>query len=133
MKRVLLGSCVLILTFALGFGLAPLRFINEAVGHGSVGVDSSCSFSIYSSTYFERVAAWSCSFEGESQARQFMNERKANGKTISDDSKRVLVEYDDPEHGFCSHWIDQGQILIICSSSLNHVTKFEQQFVVQKN
>src|SRR5580765_1212339 len=123
MKRLLLRIGLFIFTFAVGFSLAPIRFIGEEVGSGSVGPGSFCSFSVYSSTQLERTSSWSCSFEDDSSRNQFIDRIKAEGKMISTSEERMLVECDSPEHGYCSHWIDQRRVIFSCSKSLRHITE----------
>jgi hypothetical protein len=130
MKRHLLRIGLFILTFAVGFLFAPIRFISLGVGSGSVGPESHCSFSLYYSTHFEQVSSWSCSFDSSISQNQFINRIKADGSLVSSNAKGMLLEHDVPEHGYCSYWIDQNGTRSICSRSLRHVTALERQFIV---
>lgn len=121
------------IAFAVGIWFAPIRFISQGVGSGSVGPGSFCSFSVYFSSKFERVSFWSCSFNDNSAESQFMERVKTSDKIISSNAERILVEYDSPVHEYCSYWNDVDRVLSICSTSLRHVNEFERQFIVRNN
>jgi len=132
MKRIFLGLCILICTFSVGFVWAPLRFINEGVGSAFAGSGSFCSFGMYSSTQFERVESWSCSFEDYATEQQYLTEVKSQGKVISDDNEQILVQISAPESGYCSNRINEDIVASVCSKSLRHVVEFERQYLKRK-
>lgn len=128
MKRHVIGIAFFIGTILLGFGVAPIRFIREGVGSGTVGGESFCSYSVYSSTQFGRVSSWSCGFEDSLNAEKYFKAVESKSEIISTGVNQILVKNKTVEANyFCRMYVEKNLVLDICSDSLKHLTEFEKQ------
>ena len=134
MKRHFIGFILSLLAFSLGFWLAPIRFTSEGVGSGALTRDGNnfCSFSVHSSTHFERLSSWSCTFDEEADAHDYFESLIRNNITISNSDSHIVVKSEeDSGDYFCSSRIEGRFILNNCSHSLDHITEYERQFFLE--
>jgi hypothetical protein len=132
MKRQLLGVLVAVVTFWGAFRLAPIRFVSTGVGNGLTwDLKNPCSFSTYSSTYFEKLSYWGCSFENKDRAREYFRATIAKYDPILVEESRTVVRFPTPDDrtGYCVFKLDGRFRREVCSLSLEHVLEFERQFL----
>ena len=130
MLRLFGGIGLALVTFLVGVAVAPTRFTSRGVGSGTAGNGSFCSIGLYSSTWFERVGFWSCSFDNEVLAEEQFNKCKAESAVISAEETRILTEHNFPEvHYYCLSLLDNRSVLQICAESQSLIREFERQKV----
>ena len=135
MKRHFAGWIISLIAFSMGFWLSPIRFISEGVGSGALTRDGNnfCSFSVHSSTHFERLSAWSCTFDEAVDARDYFKSLGSNNIIVSSSDSHMVVKLEeDSGDCFCSLRIDDRFILNNCSHSLDHITEYERQFLRER-
>src|SRR5690349_11053872 len=124
-----LRPVLFVFTFIVGFWAAPIRFdwINGGVG-ALTGGHNACKFSVYSSTYLEQLSQWSCTFENESQARDYLETLSPANPTLQKSESYVLIRIAARgERYYCSSRLDGRFVTNICSGSLRHVKAYERQ------
>jgi hypothetical protein len=131
MKLAEIGPVLFVFTFIVGFWAAPIRFVSTGSGSGALtGGNNFCAISDYSSTYFEELSRWSCTFDTESQALDYFESLPRSNTIIRQTDSYLLLLIQNPTDGYyCSIRRDGRFITNICSHSLKHVTQFERQFM----
>ena len=119
-----------VITFMIGFWVAPIRFTSIVTGSGALtGGNNSCRFSIYSSDYFEELSRWSCAFESESLALEYFESLSPANRIILENDSYLLFQIAEPRGDFyCSSRHDGRIIINICSHSIKHILEYERQF-----
>lgn len=132
MKRQLLGALAAVLTFSAAFLVAPIRFVATGVGGGvTADLQTPCSFSTYSSTYFEKLSDWGCSFDDEDRAKEYFKATIEKYHPIFVEENRAVVSFPAPYGGtgYCLYKRYGRFRSEVCSLSLGHILEFERQFL----
>jgi len=127
MVQILYRSFAFVLAVTVALILTPIEFDSEGVGSGSLGNDSFCSIAAYSSTYWKQVVSWSCTFNRAKDAADRFSKLTDDADVILVTSNHVVASYGAPAGGYCSSWLEENHLLISCSTSLEHVVKFDRQ------
>ncbi len=129
MRVHILGLCLAVFTFFVGFLISPIRFVKDGVGSGMIsGHEFPCSVAAFSSTHLQQVVHWSCSFENERLAADHFSVTTEKYAIISKSNTRFVVSFSANElTGYCVLRLDGSRRNDICSSSLKHILEFEKQ------
>ena len=131
MKLHYFRPAVFVFTFILGFLVAPTQFRSIGNGLGALtGGHNSCNFTVYSSTNLEELSRWSCSFEEESQARDYFDTLSPANATIEKSDSYVFIRIKEPMGDyFCSSRRDGRFITNVCSHSIRDIKSYERHFL----
>ena len=127
---------IAIFTFAIGLGIAPIRFYSESISCGPRNSSTAYRSSYFVDTFFSYV-----DYESEQEALDAFNERlrqaikvidlspKVNKRGVLIEQRAVGVFYnqDAEKYYVQAFWRDKTTLYFITSRSYTHVKEFERQ------
>ena len=137
MKKHICRIFVLLLTFTVGFLASPIRFDSVGAGHGATKDGDGYWFIPYKSTYFVKLLHEGENYNSSERAKEILDERinkpglieVENYSVLDFHSNRAIISFQTKNNlqGFCILRTRENVLHTICSSSLRHVIKFEEQ------
>lgn len=134
--KYLVYIAIAIVTFAIGLGIAPIRFYAESIACGPRN-----SSTAYRSSYFMRTSFSYVDYESEEEATNAFNERlkqaikvidlspKVNKRGVLIEQRAVGVFYNEGTEKYYvqAFWREKTTLYFISSRSYTHVKEFERQ------
>ncbi len=129
----------MLVAFAFGLVLSPIRFDAIGMGHGDVDDNGVGSYWIhsYESMYFVKLSNEGENYKTSEKAKEIFEKRIAKPtseeiveQTLVEESKnRAIISVKTKRNlqGYCVLKLERNVLESICSSSLRHILEFEKQ------